>query len=442
MLGAQDIAEQARQKAFRRLVAFLFVCFVVAYLDRVNIGFAALSMNKDLGLTAATFGLANTIFYLGYLAFEVPSNMMMARVGARRWIARIMITWGFASVATILAVGPLSLYSIRLLVGIAEAGFLPGVLLYLTYWFPNAWRGRATATFLIAQPIAIGFGSLLSGAIMSSWHDVLGLSGWQWLFILEGLPAVVLGIVVYFYLPDGPADAKWLSGAERSALAADVAAETPASDHSASLWKSLWSPGLIQLCVAYFGLVTSLNALATWSPLIIREVLGNTNDIMHVGMISAIPGLVAAVFMPLLGFSSDKSRERRLHYVVPVVAAAVGWLLVILADIPSVRLIGLIVCTAAGFGAMTILWTIPPSVLSDRTRPVGIAIISMCGISASVTSPAVIGLLRDATGSFSAGLWYAITMLAVSVLCVLSLPSSLLGQTRSRELPLKKSAQV
>lgn len=324
MSEGNAVSVRAGQKVFRRLIFFLFACYVVAYLDRVNIGFAALSMNKDLGLTAAMFGLANTIFYIGYFVCEVPSNLLMVRVGARLWIARIMVTWGIASILTLFAVGPLSLYAIRLVVGIAEAGFVPGVLLYLTYWFPQSSRGRATATFMIAQPIAIGFGSFLSGLIMSGTDRAFGLAGWQWLFILEGLPSVLLGVLVLFYLPDRPADAKWLNADEKAALQAQIAAEAPAPVHGHSNWRGVWSLPLGLLMLAYFGLVTSLNGLATWSPLIVREVLGGTTYIFRVGLISAIPGVIAAIVMPLWGTSSDRRQERKLHYAIAVAVAIAG----------------------------------------------------------------------------------------------------------------------
>jgi len=416
------LGDAASAKAAKRLVWFLFVCYVIAYLDRINIAFAALSMNKALGLTAATFGLAGTIFYSGYLLCEVPSNLLMVRVGARRWIARIMIIWGFASAATMFATGPLSLYLLRMLVGIAEAGFLPGVLLYLTYWFPTKRRGRVTALFMIAQPIAIGFGSLVSALIMQGLDTTLGLAGWQWLFVLTGLPAVVLGLCVLFYLPDRPANATWLTLAEQRALTEIVANEAPAPRHGLSgIGRSLLTSGFVRLCLAYFCLVTSLNALATWSPLIIRSLLSPGASLLQIGSLAAIPGIVAAIAMPLWAARSDRRQERLVHYAIPVACAAAGWLCVILFQSPVVRLAGLAACTAGGFTGMVILWTLPPGLIPTQARPIGIALLSCAGIAASITSPAIIGVLHDLTGSFNAGLWYSVTLLSVSMALILSL---------------------
>ncbi len=420
-----DLGQAASAKAAKRLVWFLFLCYAISYFDRINIAFAALSMNKALGLTAATFGLAGTIFYSGYLLCEIPSNILMVRMGARLWIARIMITWGIASAATMFARGPASLYVLRLIVGIAEAGFLPGALLYMTYWFPAQRRGRVTALFMIAQPIAIGFGSLASAIIMQSFDGSLDLAGWQWLFILTGLPAVVLGACVLFYLPDRPATAKWLTQSERDAIALLVASEAPPARHGiAGAGRTLLSLGFVRLCVAYFCLVTSLNALATWSPLIVRGLLAPGASILQVGVLAAIPGIVAAVAMPLWAAVSDRRQERRLHYAIPVAMAIAGWLAVILSQSPPVQLAGLVLCTAGGFTGMVILWTLPPSLIQVAARPLGIAILSCAGIAASVTSPAVIGILHDLTGSFAAGIWYSIALLAVSIASIVGLKTA------------------
>lgn len=410
-----SLADQASRKAFRRLIWFLLILYVVAYLDRINIGFAALSMNKDLGLTAATFGFANTIFYVGYLVFEIPSNYLMVRYGARRWIARILITWGLASTATFLAKDANSLYVIRFIVGIFEAGFVPGVLLYLTYWFPTSQRGRATSVFMIAQPIAIGFGSVISGLIMSGSGGYAGLSGWQWLFIIEGLPAVVLGIAVLFYLSDRPSSAHWLTGEEARALEAQIDAEAPQSTPSTSSWRDLLTGSFLKVSLAYFCLVTSLNALATWSPLIVREVLGGTSNALHVGMIAAIPGVVAIVVMPIWGMLSDRYGERIWFYVGAIAIAAAGWLLVVMTSAPTTRLLGLVLATAWGFSGMAMLWTVPPLFLSAKSRPLGTAVLSCCGIAGSITSPSIVGFLRDRTGSFDSGVWYIIGALVFSI---------------------------
>lgn len=403
------------RKVFRQLIPLLFVLFIVAYLDRINIGFAAISMNKDLGLSAAAFGLAGTIMYIGYFAFEIPSNILLARFGARRWISRIMITWGIASTATAAVSTELGLYVVRFLVGVAEAGFLPGVLLYLTYWIPAAQRARASSLFFIAQPIAIAFGSVVSGLIMTHMNGLLDLAGWKWMFIVEGLPAVLLGIVVLYYLPDNPAGAKWLTSEEQRALSAAVANEPVRGSHGklSGLGEFIGTRFLL-LCFTYFALVTSLNALGTWSPLIIQEAVGEDASFTKIGLLSAVPGIAAAIVLPLWGYSSDRAQERAWHYVIPAVVAVTGWLTVITLHSAFWQVTGLLLATAGGFAAMPILWSLPPSLLTVKARPVGMAILSCAGILGSITSPVIVGLLRDTTGRFDAGIWYASVLLLVS----------------------------
>ena len=426
-----DAGELVVRKVFWRLIPFLFVLYAMSYLDRINIGFAALSMNQELRLSRTMFGAANTIFYIGYVLCEVPSNLLLVRYGAHRWIPRIMITWGLASAATMFAVGPNSLYALRLLVGIAEAGFLPGVLLYLTFWFPLRWRARATAIFMVAQPVTIAFGSTLSGFILDM-HGWLGLSGWRWLFLIEGLPSIVLGVVAWFYLSPSPAAANWLSDEEKARLNAELAREEPKIEKS-SIWAEMGSARLLLLCLAYFGLVTSLNTIATWMPQVVGEVVSAQRGYATVGLLSALPGLVAAIAMPIWSASSDRRGERIVHYIIPVVLTALGWIVVIAIGELSFRVLGLVFATAGAFTAMAIFWTVPASVLSERGRPAGIALVSSAGILASAISPSVIGVLRDLTGSFASGLWYATILLGISIVAMLSVrPGARVTVTRPR----------
>jgi MFS transporter, ACS family, 4-hydroxyphenylacetate permease len=408
----------AYRKVFRRVVWYLFILYICSYLDRINIGFAALAMNRDLGLTPTTFGIANTVFYLGYMVFEVPSNLMLARVGARTWLARIMITWGIASTATAFATGATSLYVLRLLVGVAEAGFVPGVLLYLTYWFPQAYRARANGFFMVAQPLTIAFGSVLSGYILTM-NGALGVAGWRWLFILEGLPSVALGVLTLFYLKNGPRDATWLSAEEKRVIETQLAAESaPSSSGRSSVWRELRSREVVLLCLAYFGLVSTLNTNATWVPQIVREILGGQRDFLAVGMWAAIPALLTVAAMPIWSLRSDRRQERLWHVTIPMATAAAGWLFVTLAAAPLVRFAGLALVSIGAFCGMSIFWTLPATLLSRAARPAGIALISTAGIFGSAASPSIIGFLRDQTGTFTSGLLYMVALLVVSIVCV------------------------
>jgi len=409
------------RKVFRRLMWFLFILQIASFIDRINIGFAGLSMNKDLGLTTAMFGLATTVFYAGYLVCEIPSNLILARYGARMWIARIVISWGILSAATMFAVGPWSLYGFRLLVGIAEAGFGPGILLYLTYWFPRDYRARAVALFTVAIPTTICFASMMSGAILEL-DGFLGLAGWRWLFLLEGLPAVILGVAAYFYLPDGPAQARWLADDEKAALRMrlerDHALEGAATAGRGVL-RQLASGNVLALSLAYFCLVTSLNANGTWTPLIVREFAAGTSYAMT-GLIAAAPALLTIPLMLLWAKSSDRRDERPWHIRLPMLVAAGGWLLVACFAAPGVRFLGLILVSAGGFCAVCVFWTFPSSmtILSPAARPAGIALISSAGIAGAATSPFIVGMLKDLSGSFSPGLLYVVAMLVMSVIFI------------------------
>ncbi|MDB5611715.1 MAG: hpaX [Bradyrhizobium sp.] len=411
------------KKVWRRLIPFLFLLYIFNYLDRINIGFAALSMNKDLVLTATTFGLANSIFYIGYVACEIPSNLLMVRYGARIWIARILISWGLASAATMLVVGPNSLYLVRFLVGVLEAGFVPGVLLYLTYWIPNSHRARANGYLMMAQPVAMVLGGGVSGLILDHLNGALGLQGWRWLFLLEGLPAVILGLIAYAYLTDKPKNAAWLQETEKDVLNSVLAEDQPSSSRQAkvSVWKQVTEPKILLLALAYFCLVNTINANATWIPTIVREVL-KAYSLSQVGFVTAIPAMCALILMPLWTRSSDRMQERVWHVVAALAMAAAGWLLVIFFPEPELRLVGLIFTVSGAFCAMSTFWTLPQALLSEAARPAGIGLISAVGLLGSAVSPAVIGFLRDTTGNFSAGLFYVTALLAVSIVLVLVVP--------------------
>jgi ACS family 4-hydroxyphenylacetate permease-like MFS transporter len=408
------------RKVFRRLISFLFILLVVSFIYRINVAFAALTMNKALGLSATAFAMSITVFYVAYALFEVPSNLILAKVGARLWIARIMITWGFASAATMFAVDAWSLFGLRALVGAAEAGFLPGILLYLTYWFPRSCRARANALFIMGIPATIAIASTISGFIlqMDGWS---GLAGWQWLFLLEGLPAVVFGIICLFYLDDSPARAKWLSEEEKHEIAARLEQDRALEEsvHSKrSVLGQLGSRNVVLLCAAYFGLITSLNANSTWVPQIVHGLTPGASFAV-IGLLTALPAILTVAIMPSWGASSDRRNERVWHLRIALLLAAAGWLLVIGSNVAIARYLGLVLVSAGSFCALLTFWTIPVAILSPAARPAGIAFVNTIGIGGgSAISPLVIGYLKDVTGGFTSGLIYVVVMLIMSVICV------------------------
>ncbi len=409
------------RKIFRRLMWFLVAASCISYLDRINISFAALAMNKQIGLSATAYGLATTIFYLGYVACEIPSNAMLAKFGAQMWISRIMITWGLASAATMFVYNATFLYLMRFLLGVAEAGFTPGVILYMTFWFPRAYRARALSYFILAQAFAMVIGSIISGFILRM-PPHFGVESWRWLFLIEGLPATILGILGLFYLTDVPSKARWLNEKEKTALKRIFdreEANAPArAGKGEPLWRQLLSIEPILLGLTYFGLVTTIALNSSWVPLIVKE-LASKFSISKVAFITAIPPSIAILMLPLWGRSSDRKQERVWHLIVALALAAVGWLLVANASEPEIRLLGLVFCSIGAWCGMSIFWTIPPLFLSDKARATGVALVNSIGLLASAATPSIIGILRDKTGSFYSGFGYATVMLVMSALLIL-----------------------
>jgi ACS family 4-hydroxyphenylacetate permease-like MFS transporter len=418
---AVSIDDRAARKSFRRLIWFLLLIYGIALLDRLNIGFASLSMNKDLGLSATEFGFANTVVSIAYFFCEIPSNLLMAKYGARVWIPRIMVTWGIASALTMLATGAYSLYAFRAVLGIAEAGLVPGLVLYLTYWFPRNYRARATSLLLIAPPLTVGVGSVVSGLILGL-DGTLGLAGWRWLFLLEGLPAIILGFIAYFYLPNRPATAAWLKEDEKAALQARLERERSHEEAemptTRGIMSQLRSFNVVLLSLAYFGLAAGLNANAVWTPQIVREFAGAIS-FAQIGYIAAIPAIVTVLLVPLWGMHSDRSGERNWHLAIPILVAAAGWILVAWFSEPWVRLLGLICASTGIYSATGMFWTLPTSatVMSPRARPAGLALINSIGLVGAGLSPFAIGYFKDLTGSFAAGLAVIAVTLVATALC-------------------------
>ncbi len=373
-----DIEKKVVSKVSRRLLPFMFILYLIAYLDRVNVGFAALQMNADLNFSAAVYGLGSGIFFIGYFLFEIPSNLILDRIGARVWIARIMITWGIVSSATAFIQGPRSFYLVRFLLGLSEAGFFPGMILYLTYWFPARHRAKTVALFMTATAVSGLISGPVSGTLLTM-HGIGSLSGWQWLFILEGLPAVILGIVVFFYLTERPEKAKWLSDEEKDWLIKRLKDEKQKREQSGieRFTHALGSGRIWLLCLIYFSIVIGLYGVGFWMPLIIKGVSG-LSDLM-VGIVSVFPYLLAAVGMTLIGMHSDRTRERRVHTAASIFMAAVGMILTAYAHNPLLELFCLSLIAMGIWGTMGPFWALATSFLSGTAASGGIALINSVG---------------------------------------------------------------
>lgn len=422
--GPAATERRLMKKLFRRLIAFLFVLFVFSFLDRINIGFAGLTMGKDLGLSSTLFGLAAALFYVTYVLCGIPGNLMLGIVGARRWIAGIMVLWGIASTCTLFATDATSLYLLRMLVGIAEAGFLPGILVYLTWWFPAKYRARANALFMIAMPVTMMFGSLLSGYILAL-DGLWNLKGWQWLFLLEGAPSVLLGVVTWFFLDDRPQQARWLRPEEKRLLIALLERERTAPPADAGEarppWREVLTPLVLLYTLAYFCLANTLSAINIWTPQILKSVNAGSSNIV-IGMLAAIPQLVTIVAMILWSRRSDRRQERKRHTLIPYLFAAAGWLLASATAHPLVQLLGIIIASSGSFTAMVMFWTTPDRVISFQARALALAAINAVGNIGSAVSPLAMGILRDATGSFNAGLWLVAGLLVLGAVVLSRIP--------------------
>ena len=409
------------KRVTRRLIPFAFLCYVVAYIDRVNIGFAADALQRDLGLSDAAYGVGAGLFFLGYCLFEIPSNLILERVGARRWMARIMVLWGLVSMGTMFVTDTTTFYVARVLLGIAEAGFFPGMVLYLTYWIPAAERARTGALFMMAAPIAMIVGAPASEALLKL-DGLAGLRGWQWLFVIEGLPAVILGVAALWVLTDRPEQATWLSGPERAWLADTMRrerADLPGS-HQGSLLRSLASGKVWLLAAIYF-----LNALVTygiflWLPRILRESSG-----LHgfaLSAITAIPFAAALIGMVVIGRHSDRTGERKWHVAACAFTAAAG-LLVAVAFQSSLPLLvlGFTLSQLGQRSILSVFWAIPPMFLGGAAAAAGIALINSIGNLGGAVGPSVMGWLREGTSTYTAGLLVLACVLVLEAVLVISL---------------------
>jgi MFS transporter, ACS family, tartrate transporter len=393
---------QVISKVSRRIVPFVALCYFLCYLDRVNVGFAALQMNSDLGFTATMFGWGAGIFFFGYFFFEVPSNLALERFGARLWIARIMVTWGLLSAGMALVWNEASFLVVRFLLGAAEAGFFPGIILFLTYWFPAEYRARMVGRFMAAIPISTVIGAPLSGWILGL-DGVWGLKGWQWLFICEGLPTILLGIVVMFYLTDGPEKAHWLAADQRDWLIDRLRRERMFREAQArhSLWEALAHPRVLVLGLVYFGAAAGSYALGFWLPTIVKD-FGVTN--FQTGLITAIPYVIGAVSVLAWPLVSDRMHERKWNTALAFLVAAGGLAVSTYFPDPVQKMTALSVGAIGLFAIAPLFWTLPTAFLSGTAAAGGIALINSIGNLAGFAAPYAMGYLKDATGSFAAGL--------------------------------------
>jgi MFS family permease len=429
-------------KIAARLIPFLFLCYIVAFLDRVNVGFAKLQMAGDLGYSDAVYGFGAGIFFIGYFIFEVPSNVILERVGARIWIARIMITWGIISSAFMFAGdihwGPIAtafnctdaqftFYFLRFWLGVAEAGFFPGIILYLTYWFPSARRAKMVALFMTAIGVSMMIGSPVSGAIMQYMDGAYGWRGWQWLFLLEGIPSVIIGFLVYVWLPNGPKASTWLTQQERDLVARDIEGDEADKKHLGGGHKLLdsFKDGRVwALALVYFCGAVCFYAVNFWMPTIVQELGIDKKDLFKVGLLSMIPWGASILSMIYWGSHSDRTGERRWHSAGGFLVEFVGLVLLALAhQSPIVSIIALTLVTI-GWGAYVVtFWSLPTAFLSGTAAAAGIALINSVGNLGGYFGPDMIGRIRTATGGAAEAAFFALAAIALlGALIILFLP--------------------
>jgi len=410
-------AGAAYRKVTWRLMPFLFACYILAYVDRVNVGFAKLQMQQALGMSDTVYGMGAGIFFIGYFLFEVPANLMLQKLGARRWLGPIMIAWGMVSACTIFTRGATSFYLLRFLLGIVESGFFPGVILYLTFWFTRRHRARMVALFMSAIPLSGVLAGPVSGAIMGRLSGTGGLAAWQWLFLIEGIPSTLAGIVTLFYLVDSPAKARWLSGEEKQVLLDRLREEEEAKNREGDsrhrLIDAFRSGKVWLLCLVYFGFQMGSYGLWFWLPQILKDTL--TKDPQLIGFLSVIPWGAAAIAMVLFGHHSDATGERRRHVALGATLAGLAFAVCALGGLPGVAGLAAISCAAIGIMCgQSVFWSLPTGILSGSAAAAGIAWINSVGNLAGYLSPYVIGHVRDVTGSMM------IAQLVLSGSCMLS----------------------
>ncbi|MFE9579854.1 MFS transporter [Nocardia sp. NPDC006044] len=411
MVVTQDVPRATLRKVTLRLVPFLGLLYFVNYLDRVNIGFAGPSgMKADLGLTETAFGFASGIFFLGYLVLEVPSNLALHKFGARRWIARILASWGVIATGMAFVPNETVLYILRFALGVAEAGFFPGILLYLTYWFPQKQRAKFVALFMVAVPISTALGSTMSSLIIQYGHGVFGLSGWRFMFLVEGVPALLLAVVTWFFLTDSPAQAKWLTSDERRWLSTELAAEQAAVEQAEqwTLRKALTDTRIIGLALVYGGIVYGLYALGFFLPTIIngfQQQYGTHYSVVQRGLINAVPYVIGAVVMVWWSRHGDRTGERPWHVALPALLGGLAIPVALYLGNPIAAMTAVTVCAVGVLAALPTFWALPSAFLTGAAAAGGIALINSIGNISGFAAPYITGGLKDWTGTQRAGLW-------------------------------------
>jgi D-galactonate transporter len=414
------------RRVTQRLIPFLFCCYGAAYLDRVNIGFAKLQMLSDLRFSETVYGLGAGIFFIGYFLFEIPSNIILHKVGARRWIARVMLTWGLISAAMVFVRTPTLFYILRFLLGVAEAGFFPGIILYLTYWYPAPRRAGIIALFMTAIPISGVIGGPLSGWILNTMTGLQGLAGWQWLFLIEALPSLALGAAVLFYLDDRISSARWLTADEQQLLARNLADDT-SQVAAHSLLDGLTNPRVWLLAFIYFCLIAGLYGAGFWMPTLIQR--SGVASPLAIGMLTVLPNAAGAIAMVAISRRSDRARERRWHLVIPAFVGVAGWLLTVRYGTHSAAaILGMSLALAGVTTSLAQFWCLPTAILAGAAAATGIALVNSIGNLSGFVTPWLIGWIIDRTHSTDLGVYALAALLSIGSLLVLTIPGRIVNR--------------